>query len=614
MCGISGIIELYNPKSSDELSTQVEKMLDELKHRGPDGRGIKIYNQQGHSAVFGHQRLSIIDLSHEADQPMTSRDGNLCIIFNGEIYNYIELRQELASSYQFRTKSDTEVILAAYARWGERMLEKLEGMYAFLIYEKESGNFLGARDPFGIKPFYYQLSRDTFRFASEPSALWKTMPGKPSVNSQIVADYLMFGFTEHTNKTFFQDIMALRGGHSISGKIGNPDSIHIKKWWSPESVEIFEKPEEQVFDAISESVKIHLRSDVPIGGCLSGGIDSGSINYIASKLLGKEKKVFNSITFTETGFEDDESALAASIAKCSGSTQHLVQVNTHELEQELGQLTLAMGEPYNTLSMYAQFKIFQHAQKLGLKVMLDGQGGDEVFGGYPRVAALIFKNYLAKFQFRSASNELRGFRQHASVGTKEILGLNFLFTNSRYMEQRAIRRMKVLVSDELLGQFNKDVSKEYFGHKNFEQAQFMELTKYIIPRLLRYEDRNSMFFGVESRVPMLSRSVVNLGLSLPPNYKVRKGWTKYVMRKAFSPYLPHEIIWQTKKRGFDIPQQKWMNAINKFLVKEMNESATHNRYLNISNLIQNMQHNSNSENVWRVISLQLWLLKNNLSI
>ncbi|MFN6082480.1 MAG: asparagine synthase-related protein, partial [Bacteroidota bacterium] len=218
------------------------------------------------------------------------------------------------------------------------------------------------------------------------------------------------------------------------------------------------------------------------------------------------------------------------------------------------------------------------------------------------------------FQFRSASNELRGFRQHASVGTKEILGLNFLFTNSRYMEQRAIRRMKVLVSDELLGQFNKDVSKEYFGHKNFEQAQFMELTKYIIPRLLRYEDRNSMFFGVESRVPMLSRSVVNLGLSLPPNYKVRKGWTKYVMRKAFSPYLPHEIIWQTKKRGFDIPQQKWMNAINKFLVKEMNESATHNRYLNISNLIQNMQHNSNSENVWRVISLQLWLLKNNLSI
>ncbi|MFN5664033.1 MAG: asparagine synthase (glutamine-hydrolyzing), partial [Bacteroidota bacterium] len=504
MCGISGIIELYNPKSSDELITQVEKMLDELKHRGPDGRGIKIYNQQGHSAVFGHQRLSIIDLSHEADQPMTSRDGNLCIIFNGEIYNYIELRQELASSYQFRTKSDTEVILAAYARWGERMLEKLEGMYAFLIYEKESGNFLGARDPFGIKPFYYQLSRDIFRFASEPSALWKTMPGKPSVNSQIVADYLMFGFTEHTNKTFFQDIMALRGGHSISGKIGNPDSIHIKKWWSPESVEIFEKPEEQVFDAISESVKIHLRSDVPIGGCLSGGIDSGSINYIASKLLGKEKKVFNSITFTETGFEDDESALAASIAKCSGSTQHLVQVNTHELEQELGQLTLAMGEPYNTLSMYAQFKIFQHAQKLGLKVMLDGQGGDEVFAGYPRVAGLIFKEYIKQFSFKSAYNELKGFRHNANVGVKEFLGLNYLFTNSKLMELRSMKRLNYLVSEDLLNQFDRSVSNEYFGNKTFAQAQWMELTKFIIPRLLRYEDRNSMHFSIESRVPLLS--------------------------------------------------------------------------------------------------------------
>jgi asparagine synthase (glutamine-hydrolysing) len=264
--------------------------------------------------------------------------------------------------------------------------------------------------------------------------------------------------------------------------------------------------------------------------------------------------------------------------------------------------------------MYAQFKIFQQAQKLGLKVMLDGQGGDEVFGGYPRVAALVFKNYLARFRFRSALNELRGFRQNASLGAKEVLGLNFLFTNTRYMEQRAMRRMKGLVSEELLSQFNKEVSTEYFGHKNFEKAQFMELTKYIIPRLLRYEDRNSMFFGVESRVPMLSRSVVNLGLSLPPNDKVRRGWTKYMLRKAFSPYLPHEIIWQTKKRGFDIPQQKWMNSINQYLIKEMNESAPHNRYIDISKLIQNMQHNSNSENVWRAISLQLWLLKNNLSI
>lgn len=614
MCGIAGIIELNHSLSETAISEELTKMLAELRHRGPDGTGQKTFDIGGSKASFGHQRLSIIDLSHAADQPMMSMNGDLCIVFNGEIYNYIELRQKLANHYTFRTLSDTEVLLAAFIYWGEAMLEKLEGMFAFVIYNTKTGFFWGARDPFGIKPFYYTLSGNSFRFASEPAALWKTQIYKPEVNQTAVADFLLFGLTDHTERTFFSDIKQLRGGHVISGRAGHSGSISIKMWWKPEVVKIDSIPEQQVYDCIGKSVRIHLRSDVPVGGCLSGGLDSGSINHFAAKLMNQQGVFFNSITFSEKGFEDDESSLAAATASRTGTTQHLVSTTPKELEKELEQLTLAMGEPYNTLSMYAQFKVFQKAQKLGLKVMLDGQGGDEVFAGYPRVAALVFKDYLNKFRLLSAWEEMRGFQKNASLGIKEQLALNFFFTNSLLMERRAINRLDGLISEDLLRQFDSEVTHEYFGNKTFAQAQYMELTKYVIPRLLRYEDRNSMHFSIESRVPLLSSSVVNLGLSLPTETKVKQGWTKFALRKAMSGNLPEEVIWQKKKRGFDVPQNKWTNALNPHLITLLNESAPLNRYINISKLIQKLHLPSHPAHIWRTISLQLWLLKNGLSL
>jgi asparagine synthase (glutamine-hydrolysing) len=504
--------------------------------------------------------------------------------------------------------------LAAYQKWGEQMLSHLEGMFSFMIYHINTGYFWGARDPFGIKPFYYSISDHMLRFASEPAALWKTEPDKPQVDTETVADFLMFGLTDHTERTFFTDIKQLRGGHSITGKVGSRRSFQIKPWWKPSPVHIGEKPEQQVYDCIKESVGIHLRSDVPVGGCLSGGIDSGSINHFAAEIAKQEHSVFNSITFSEKGFEDDESDLALATSSQTGTKLHLIHTDPQELEKELDQLTLAMGEPYNTLSMYAQFRVFKKANELGLKVMLDGQGGDEVFAGYPRVAALVFKDYLKQLSFKRAFNELRGFRQNANVGFKEFLGLNYLFTNSQLMERRSMKRLSALVSEDLLNQYDKSVSTEYFGNKTFAQAQRMELTKYIIPRLLRYEDRNSMHFSIESRVPLLSTKVVNLGLSLPADANVKKGWTKYSLRKAMSTHLPYEVVWQRKKRGFDVPQEKWMKALSPYLKNLLKESASNNPALDNERLIKNIDQHSNQGHIWRLVSLQLWLLKNGLSI
>lgn len=615
MCGIAGIIELSNKNCPSELLDNMDAMLFHIKHRGPDGKGVKIFNHLGCSILLGHQRLAIIDLSSDSNQPMFSNDGEYCIVFNGEIYNYKELKNELSKYYTFITKSDTEVLLASYIQWGESMLSRLEGMFSFLIYNKNSGHFWGARDPFGIKPFYYSYSAESFRFASEPIALWKTQPNKPDINQSTVADYLLYGLTDHTERTFFSGIMQLRGGYSISGKAGHPFSIAIKPWWKAERVELSISPKLQVYNYLQESVRIHLRADVPVGGCLSGGLDSGCINHFASKLMKSNDTYFNSITFSEKGFEADESELAAATASCTGSMLHVVSTSALELEKELDQLTLAMGEPYNTLSMYAQFKVFQKASALGLKVMLDGQGGDEVFAGYPRVAALVFKNYISHFHLMSAWQELFGFQKNASVSIKEQLFLNYFFTNKKYMKRRVMGRLSPFISADLLNQFDFDSSNEYFGNKSFEQSQYMELTKYIIPRLLRYEDRNSMHFSIEARVPLLSKSIANLGLSLPMKAKVKNGWTKYAMRLAMEPHLPSQVVWQKKKRGFDVPQDKWISALTPSLRILLNESAQFNREIKIPQLINNLNQNNIADgHIWRLISLQLWLLKNGLSI
>lgn len=544
---------------------------------------------------------------------MFSNQGDYSIVFNGEIYNYLELKNELKEHYFFKTNSDTEVLLASYIVWGEAMLHKLEGMFAFLFVNTASGEFFGARDPVGIKPFYYSVSNGSLFVASEPNMIVSALQGKVTVNKKTVADFLMFGLTDHTERTFLEQIMQLQGGHFIMGKSG-VENFEIKKYWFPENVQLKkDNIIDQVYAVIENSIKLHMRSDVVVGGCLSGGIDSGTINYIASKQISDDDVKFKSITFTESNFVDDERELATMSSIAAGTEANFISTNGSDLQTELDKLVKIMGEPFNSLSQFAQYKVFQKASEMGLKVMLDGQGGDEVFAGYPRVAVLIVKEYFKRGEFKNAWRELKGFKEHASLSFLQIIGMNFLFSSQNLSIKRNKFRLKGLVDSELLEQFDKSVAAEYFGPKSLYQAQFLELTRYIIPRLLRYEDRNSMSFSIESRVPFLSKSLVNLGLSLNSSFKVKNGWTKYLLRKAMEHKLPDEIIWQTRKRGFDIPQQKWIEEIKPFLIQRMIESKSHNKYLNIDKLVEKIENGQVEEgHVWRLISLQLWLVNNDL--
>ncbi len=613
MCGIAVIVNFNSITESDNPEERILTMLSEMNHRGPDGQGVESYFFDESSIWLGHKRLSIIDLSQSADQPMLSNSGDYSIVFNGEIYNYLELKDELKESYLFKTSSDTEVLLAAYIVWGETMLHRLEGMFSFLIVNTVNGTFFGARDPMGIKPFYYSVDRNCLIFASEPQMITKVYSEKVSVDKQSVADFLLFGLTDHTDRTFYSEIKQLIGGHFLIGNAGT-SVLNIKKYWFPE-ISRLEKDniQDQVYAVMENSIKMHMRSDVVVGGCLSGGIDSGSINYIASKLISGEDVKFKSITFTEYGFVDDERELATMSSIAADTEANFISTNGSDLQLELDKLVKVMGEPFTSLSIFAQYKVFQKASELGLKVMLDGQGGDEVFAGYPRVAVLIVKEYLKRGEYKNAWRELKGFKEHALLSFLQTIGINFLFSSRNLIIRRNRSRLKGLVDFELLEQFDERLAVEYFGPKSLYEAQFLELTKYVIPRLLRYEDRNSMSFSIESRVPFLSKSVVNLGLTLNSGFKVKNGWTKYSLRKAMEHKLPDEIVWQTRKRGFDIPQQKWIEEIKPFLIQRMHESKVYNKYLNIDQLVDKIEKGQASEgHIWRIISLQLWLSNNNL--
>lgn len=612
MCGIAGIIEYK--KSSSSVKSNIYDILNIQKHRGPDNVGVKIFEYNNLKISLGHNRLAIIDLKNEANQPFFDNSFKYSIVFNGEIYNYLELKQNLINKYNFKTNSDTEVLLASYIIYGNKCLNYIEGMFSFVIYNIENGTFWGARDPVGIKPFYYSNTSCEFIFASEPDSIWKNLHSKPTINSKTVSDFLLFGLTDHTEETFFNNIFQLKGGHCISGKVGTND-LKIEKYWY-ETITKYDNNfnySELVSNEVYRSVKLHLQSDVPIGGCLSGGLDSGTINYFASKILSKDNQIFNSLTFTEKNFIDDELLLATMSSNSAGSKMNLVETTEYDLLNNLDTLTEVMGEPFNSLSMFAQFKVFETASNLGIKVMLDGQGGDEIFVGYHRVASLILKENIKKLKFKSAWFELTGFKENSNLNYLNLIGMNYYFSNQQFVRKRNSSKLNGLVSNEILENYNKEVVQEYYGNKNLFEAQKMELNKYIIPRLLRYEDRNSMHFSIEARVPFLTKSMINLGLSLPSKAKVNNGWTKYSLRAAMENKLPKEIIWQKKKVGFDVPQDKWINSIKSNLIEKINDNISINKYINASELVNQISKgNGSKDHIWRLISLQLWLIKNDL--
>lgn len=624
MCGIAGIINWSN--LNKPYRSYLESMCHAMKHRGPDDSGLAISNladmapqiysveKETKGIFLGHQRLSILDLSTHGRQPMVGKNGDHIIVFNGEIYNYIELRDELKSFGNFKSSTDTEVLLTAYDIWGESMLDRLDGMFAFVIYDKTRRLLFGARDAVGIKPFYYSKNPDEFVFASEPGAVLKGLNKQGHLDYSHASEFMVIGVSDHDEGTFIRGVKQLQGGHFFRLNLDSGE-LKIKEYWNGrQKIKNAQSSDfENYLETARTAIKRQLRSDVPLGSSLSGGIDSSTIVSLTGELLGKDAKNYKALTFSFPNFENDESKLAKLVAGNAGIEWYEVVPSMESLADDLQQMVTKMGEPFSTLSMFAQYKVMEKANQLGLKVMLDGQGGDELYLGYPRMAQRVFGDYLRQGKLTKAINEWIGLRDHLSIPLLRSLAMNIYFNSGKLATSRKKNIYSRYLKPELINATRKQVIEDFYRPKPVLDKQLDELRYYCLPRLLRFADRNSMAFSVEQRVPHLSNLLLDFALSLPLERRVNKGWSKYIVRNSMNGRVPSEVLWSTTKKGFDIPQAFWVEQIQEQLTEWVGDTANESLFRK-EQIIQDINNadTRGSKYLWSVISTILFMHFSNI--
>ena len=540
-------------------------MTDALAHRGPDGEGHWI-NSAG-IVGLGHRRLSIIDLSDAGHQPMHYLD-RYSIIHNGEIYNYIELKDELQKAgYGFHSQTDTEVIAAAYDNWKDECVEHFDGMFALAIWDEKERILFAARDRFGEKPFYYYYDNEKFIFASEMKALWRYgIEKKP--NLKLLFNFLTIGYTdnpERPEETFFENIQKLPAASYLTYSIIN-NQFSIFKYWDIDIENIDEEISDE--EAIEEfnflfktSIERRLRSDVQTGTSLSGGLDSSSIVAINHELRTNHdsRKCFSAIF---PGFKNDESAFSKQVADKFSLQHFTVKPAAADLISDLEKISYHQEEPFTSASIYAQYKVYELAKQQGVKVLLDGQGADEMLAGYHKYYKWYWQELFNKRKLIS-SGEINAAHKNGvneKFGTRNIIAALFPDFASVVLEKQYL--LNALRQEDLTKEFVQHQSKEAYYttpvHFNLNGALYFNMMQHGLEELLRYADRNSMAHGREVRLPFLSHELVEFIFSLPANFKIRKGWTKWLLRKTMEKSLPSEITWRQDKVGFEPPQQQWM--------------------------------------------------------
>lgn len=613
MCGIAGFFNRNAQKRFEEVDATMDGMLKRIAHRGPDDFGKYYFTELTEEGErpkckiqravkdqwtlgLGHTRLSIIDTSEHGRQPLESTDGQIVLIFNGEIYNYLELKTEL--DYPWQTKTDSEVIIAAYLAWGESMLTRFDGMFSFVLFDKRKNLLFGARDVAGIKPMYYHEEEGNFFFGSQPEVILSGANIAPRWNSTYLAEFLLMGISDHDTGTMIQGVHQLKGGHAFHYDLKNSTL-------STFPYHHFSHPEKAVDDrdfmqSMTEAFARQLRSDVPLGTSLSGGIDSSTIASVISSKLPKGHS-YSALTFTSSNFADDESELAKIVATNAGLDWVAVEPDGQRLREDIIAMIRNMGEPFSSLSMFAQYQVMKKANELGIKVMLDGQGGDELYMGYPRVAMRVYGHYLGKGKVLKAFQELHGIHQNLSVPYSTALLGPLYFGSKNIALTRKRNVLSKFVDADYLNTYREEVAEDLFANKPIQEKQFDEFYKYCLPRLLRYADRNSMGFAVESRVPHLANPLIDMALALPVEQKVNQGWTKYTVRKNMQGIVPDEILWSRVKRGFDIPQSFWVGQIQKELTEWVTRLPGDTPFRK-ENILQEIQTNGGNTLLWPVLS------------
>ncbi len=544
MCGIAGILSISTGKPV--TTSALNNLIEPITHRGPDGSGVWL-SKSGHVG-FGHRRLSIIDLSENGKQPFQKEDLSLTITYNGEIYNYIELKQDLEKKgHRFLSSTDTEVVLAAYKEYGSDCLAHFDGMFAFAIWDENKQELFCARDRFGEKPFYYYFDNKQFVFASEIKQFWGA-DIKKELSKEKLSRFITYSEVisdTAPERTFYTDIFSLKPAHFL---ICKPNlNIIIKEYWGLKNTAIntkisFQEAIDKFLILFNRSVQLRLRSDVPVGSSLSGGIDSSAIVYSINKhFLNKGQKQF---TFSArfNNYEKDEGEyIDELLAQLKDIKRHDVFLDAAEFEQDIQQIIYHQDEPFQSASIFAQYKVMQLARKSGVTVLLDGQGADELLGGYET----LYIDYLKQL-----------FYNNPSVYSSEAKCYNNMHGSKH-------GNVDLNKNDTAVLKLKRKVKRAIGKEQAVPQNYFSEtLKKYItgsqLQQLLRYADRNSMAHSVETRLPFLNHELVEFVFSLPDDFKLKEGWPKFILRKAFDHKLPDKITWRKNKVGFETPEARFL--------------------------------------------------------
>lgn len=573
MCGIAGII---NSPGEPVEKRMLESMVNVMRHRGPDGEG---YYTSG-NAGLGHCRLSIIDLSEHGSQPMCNENGTLWIAFNGEIYNFAELRGELQKKgHRFKSNTDTEVILHLYEDEKENLLAKLRGMFAFALWDDKEKKLFCARDRFGIKPFYYANDKGSFIFASEIKAILKE-PGIPRrVNKKLVLDFLAGQLCAHPDESFFENVYQLEPAHYMIVSAAD-GSIKKQRYWDIAVKEISDNGNvrETFFNALKESVRMHMVSDVPVGTCLSGGIDSSSLCGIITRLCeeGDDFANFSHKSFTAyyENFSENERPYAELMAKKAKLDAHFVSPDGKELFDVLPKVLYHQEEPFESFSIASQWHVMKAAAESGVKVLLDGQGADELLAGYPHTTGLFLAGLLKSGNILKWENEISCLARNDRKSAASLLlsSLKAPFFN------RSKNTLKIALHPFLSEDFRRsfyhppEIVSRHAGFLN--DRLYYDTLYFSLPKLLRYEDKNSMAFSLEARVPYLDHKLAELCFSLPVTQKIHNGLRKFILRESMKSIVPDEILSRTDKVAFSVPAARWLKELHGDTVTDLTSSTS----------------------------------------
>ena len=568
MCGIAAFLSRTDQQVD---RAALERMVAAVAHRGPDGEGLFVEGRVG----FGHRRLAIIDLSAAGAQPMHCAASGRVIIYNGEIYNYLELRAELqAGGYRFHTESDTEVILAAYDRWGAECVQRFNGMWAFALLDQRQHLVFCSRDRFGVKPFYYVDDPRFFAIGSELRQLLPLLESRKA-SREVLLNFLSFGVDEQGTETFFAGVRRLAPGHNLFYSVTN-GSYSIERYYSvPEqdAPRRMSGPEASVAlrELLTDAVRLRLRSDVRVGTCLSGGLDSSSIAAIAVSLTrDAHGPRFASITAASESATNDESAYAKIVVDHAELDWHRILPDFEAFAGTLREVVRAQEEPFRSPSVCMQFLVMQEAKRRRIPVLLDGQGGDETLLGYERYVTFAIRELYGNSGLGSA---LRFMRNVAKNNEKLKLGSQLLFLADLCMPAlrwiRYRRRVGRARWFPTLGHFRRTHRQP---PATMFELQRRQVEAENIPHLLRYEDKNSMWHSIETRLPFLDYRLVEFALNLATGVKVKDGWTKFVLRDAVRDLLPPAIVWRKNKLGFEAPDHLWLSRLHAVMLETVSKS------------------------------------------